>query len=138
MNTTHYKRHILDLPEMDSQHTYLYLLFDSIEEYPAPSDSPRIKLLLAEIERYIMFHFISEENLMKSYKFPGFAVHQSAHESAANKLIAFMDDFDAGRLNSAALKIFLTGWLMDHSVESDNEYAVWIRNFRSSNLLSSL
>jgi hemerythrin len=112
-------RHILGLPEMDTQHEYLYSLFDRIE---AVGQQERMKALLAEIERYLLFHFECEERLMRMYEFPGFGVHQSDHEQAGKRLVAFLDDFDNNRLNPAALRIFLTGWLMEHSRISDSEY----------------
>jgi hemerythrin len=123
-------RHCLGLPEMDEQHNYLYSLFDRIEKSPQVADKTATKALLEEIERYVLFHFASEEQLMRLYGFPGFAVHQSDHETAGAKLVQFMDDFDAGRLNPGALRIFLTGWLMEHSKLSDSEYVAWVKKKR--------
>jgi len=36
-----------------------------------------MKTLLAEIEGYLLFHFDSEEHLMRHYGYPRFAEHQS-------------------------------------------------------------
>jgi hemerythrin len=123
-------RHILGLPEMDEQHSYLYSLFDAIEPTAKEQNSLKLKNLLDEIERYLLFHFDSEERLMRSYGFEGFAVHQSDHESGASRFLKFVDDFDNGSLNPAALRIFLTGWLMEHSMQSDELYAVFIKRAR--------
>jgi hemerythrin len=123
---TYTGRHILGLPEMDEQHNYLYSLFDRIEQSPHVTNTTCTKALLEEIERYVLFHFASEEQLMRLYGFPGFATHQSDHESAGAKLVQFMDEFEAGRLNPGALRIFLTGWLMEHSRISDSEYGTWV------------
>jgi hemerythrin len=116
---------------MDSQHDYLYRLFDRIEQSPRVTDQVATKALLAEIERYILFHFESEERLMRAYAVPTFTVHQSDHEQAGTRLSDFLDDFEAGRLNPAALRAFLTGWLNEHSRISDTEYVKWIRSFRT-------
>jgi hemerythrin len=116
----------LGLPEMDAQHAYLYSLFDRIES----ANADKMKELLREIEGYLLFHFSSEEHLMRHYKFPGFAVHSSDHEAAGTRLVRFLDDFDAARLNPAALRIFLIGWLSEHSKISDSQYAEWIKNCR--------
>lgn len=129
--TQYNDRHQLGLPEMDEQHRYLYSLFDRIEKTPAVKNYSAFRLLLAEIERYIQFHFTSEENLMRAYGFSGFAVHQSDHETAANRFVRFSDDFDSHQLNPNQLRIFLTGWLMEHSQQSDNLYAEWIASVRS-------
>jgi hemerythrin len=116
----------IGLPEIDAQHAYLFSLFDKIESV----DAGKMKELLREIEGYLLFHFSSEEYLMRHYKFPGFAVHSSDHEAAGTRLVRFLDDFDAARLNPAALRIFLTGWLSEHSKISDSQYAEWIKNCR--------
>jgi len=123
-------RHVLGLPEMDEQHRYLYRLFDSIENGPQVVDKKRMENLVTELERYLNFHFASEELLMRSYKYPAFAQHQSDHENAANRFFQFAEDLDGDRLNPAALRIFLTGWLMEHSLTIDADYASWIRQCR--------
>jgi hemerythrin len=121
---------LIGLPEMDEQHAYLYRLFDKIDHAAQAAGTDQMKTLLTEIEGYINFHFESEEHLMRHYGYPGFAVHQTDHEAAGAKLVQFMDDFDLGRLNSNGLRIFLTGWLMEHSSISDTDYATWIKRCR--------
>jgi hemerythrin len=122
-------RHLLHIPEMDTQHEYLYSLFDSIEPTFAvgPAGARRAVSLLDEIERYLLFHFSSEEHFMRMYGFPGFAVHQSDHEQAGMKVAQFLEAFSKGALNPAAFRIFLTGWLMEHSASEDENYAAWIK-----------
>jgi hemerythrin len=119
-------RFILDLPEMDAQHSYLYSLFDAVESSANVLDPAGTASLLDEIERYLAFHFESEELFMRRYAFPGFAAHQTDHEAAGARFVRFQNDFADGKLNPGALKIFLTGWLMEHSEKSDAEYAEWI------------
>jgi hemerythrin len=124
-------RHVLGLPEMDTQHEYLYSLFDTIEAVATGGGRDGLRNLLKEIERYLVFHFECEERLMRMYDFAGFAVHQGDHEQAGNKLVAFLDDFESNRLNPAALRIFFTGWLMEHSRISDSEYVKKVREERA-------
>jgi hemerythrin len=128
--TSSHDHYILGLPEMDEQHNYLYCLFDRIEPSQQVTSKTGTKALLEEIERYLLFHFSSEEQLMRTYGFPGFATHQSDHDSAGDKFVQFTDDFEANRLNPGALKIFLTGWLMEHSRISDSEYVEWVKERR--------
>ena len=126
-------RYILEFAEMDVQHEYLYRLFDSIEQSIEVTDVSFMKTVLQEIERYLNFHFTSEEHLIRSYEVPGFAEHQSDHENMASQFIRYINDFDAGQLNPAALRIFLTGWLMEHSEQSDSQYVSYIKEVRSKN-----
>jgi len=126
------ERYKLGLPEMDTQHDYLYSLFDRIESASTVTNTSATKALLDEIERYVLFHFSSEEYLMRLYNVKSFAMHQSDHEQASNRLVRFMDDFEAGKLNPAALRIFLTGWLMEHSRSCDAGYVEEVRKVRES------
>ena len=116
---------------METQHEYLYSLFDKLDTFSNNKNQPTLKLLLDEIERYVLFHFECEEHLMRLYGFTGFAVHQTEHEQFSARLIRFLDDSDAGQLNVAALRIFATGWLMEHSTLADSEYVTWIKNKRA-------
>lgn len=124
-------RYILGFDEMDVQHKYLYSLFDQIDSSIKVTDEVRMKRILDEIELYLNFHFTCEEHLIRLYDAPGFAEHQSDHERVASRFIGYIDDFDAGQLNPASLRIFLTGWLMDHSELSDSIYVKHILNCRS-------
>ncbi|MBN1603787.1 MAG: hemerythrin family protein [Chitinispirillaceae bacterium] len=126
------ERYTLGFPEMDSQHEYLYDLFDSIEPVFTSGNLSATERLVHEIEHYFIFHCECEEHLMRMYNTPSFAVHQSDHERAQQKLLQFLDDYEASRLNPAAMRIFFTGWLMEHSKLSDSEYVTWVKECRKS------
>ena len=68
---------------------------------------------------------------MRHYRYPRFAEHQSDHEAFAARFVRFLDDFTGNRLNPAALRIFLTGWLMEHGEMSDRDYTDWIIKCRN-------
>ena len=122
---------IIGLPEMDAQHAYLYRLFALLEDGSRVADPDRTKRLLVEIERYLHFHFTSEEHLMRCYLYPEFGAHQTDHEAAGGRFLRFLDDFDAGILNPAAAKLFLHGWLSEHGRTADTAYVSWIERRRS-------
>ncbi len=120
----------LGLPEMDEQHFYLYRVFDLLPQENRVGNREMTESVLKEIERYLNFHFTSEEHLMRMYDFPGFAAHQSDHELAALRLVSYMDDFEAGKLNPKALRSFLFSWLYEHSIDSDTIYVKWVEKVR--------
>lgn len=120
-------RHLLGLPEMDSQHDYLYRLFDLLTNEPSPF---AMKALLAEIEGMLDFHFTSEEHLIRHYKVPGFAAHQADHEQAAAAFLTGLAAFEHDELNPARLRATLTGWLSEHARAADQQYADLIRQRR--------
>jgi len=121
----------LGLPEMDEQHRYLYQVFDYLLMPSVKADTRATKRVLDEIERAVLFHFASEQDLMRRYAFPGFAVHQSDHEAAESRIVDFLDDVETGRFDAGALHYFLTTWLAEHSLISDSEYVAWIKQRRA-------
>jgi len=131
------ERYRLGLPDMDAQHHYLYALFDRLEPSATVTDAAAAAPLLAEIERYLLYHFACEEHLMRMYKFPQFAAHQGDHAGAENKLGQFLNDFEQRQLNPARLRLFLTGWLMEHSRLSDAVYVAWIKQCRDEQTQSA-
>lgn len=123
-------RHILNVPEMDLQHQYLYSLFDRIEDNATVSNKEETARLLKEIEGYLLFHFNSEEHLIRLYGAPGFAAHQTEHEQAGGRLVGFLEDFESGSLNPARLRFVLSNWLAEHALLCDEQYAKVIRKIR--------
>lgn len=122
-----YERPILGIPEMDAQHDYLYTLFDRLTADISREDMSE---LLDEIAGYLDFHITSEEHLIRHYKVPGFSVHQADHVSAAQTFLKYMDAFEQGSMNPARLQNAMTGWLGEHSLSADMEYADFIRAIR--------
>ena len=117
----------IGIPEMDAQHDYLHALFARLVVLQTREE---LKALLGEIEGMLDFHFTSEEQLMRHYRVPGFAAHQTDHEQAAQAFLDGVDAFERDQLNPARLRNSLAGWLAEHSRSVDMEYAVLIRERR--------
>jgi hemerythrin len=130
------KRFKLGFDEMDVQHDYLYNLFECIEKTHILMDVFYTKRLLREIENYIMFHFECEERLMRMYGVLTFTVHKSDHEQFEQRVAAFIDDFEANRLDPKNLRMVLSEWLYEHSRVSDSEYVTFINRKREDILLN--
>jgi hemerythrin len=124
-------RHILGVPEMDEQHRYLYSLFARIEETDTVLDPISTSHLLNEIEGYLLFHFTSEEHLIRMYQAPGYTVHKADHEQTGERFISFLEELEKGTLNPLKLKWFLISWLNDHAKTIDEEYARHIKQKRT-------
>jgi len=118
---------VLGIPEMDAQHDYLYMLFDRLIEDQTQDEMAD---LLDEIAGYLDFHLTSEEHFIRHYKVPGFAVHKSDHELAAQSFLKYVDDFERGSLHPARLRNSMVGWLDEHSRGADMEYADFVRELR--------
>jgi hemerythrin len=124
-------QYLIDFPEMDEQHRYLFFLFAKIENGTTVIDKVFMGKLLKEIEQYLLFHLTCEEQLMRLYGFQQFAVHQSDHEVFSKRFIHFLEQFDSDGMNPAALQIFLTGYFLEHITTSDISYVNWINEKRN-------
>ena len=127
--TTEQTKPRLDIPEMDAQHDYLYILFERLCE---PLSKNKMAGLLDEIAAYLDFHITSEEHLMRLYKAPELAAHQSDHELAAQTLLRYIDDFERGEFNPGRLYKAMCGWLYEHTLDADMKYAEHIKEHRGS------
>jgi hemerythrin-like metal-binding protein len=116
--------YILGLPEMDAQHSYLYGLFGQLD---ISANGP---LLLKEIDRYLEFHFSSEEHIMRAYGFPGYTVHAADHELAASVFVGYCDNALAGTMTLLTVKKHMHNWLTEHGRSADAQYVKWIQDKR--------
>jgi hemerythrin-like metal-binding protein len=127
-NNTEHTKPSLGIPEMDTQHDYLYLLFEQLLKQHSRDDMSN---LLDEIAGYLDFHITSEEHLIRLYKVPGLAAHRSDHELAAQTLLRYIDDFERGDFSPGRLYKAMTGWLYEHTLDSDMKYAEFIKPLRN-------
>ena len=102
--------------EIDLQHRYFLALINRLRaELDACDDETYRRRLLDELGRYAAFHFISEENLMLKYGYPGYEQQCRLHLELIDQL--------SWRMQSrphADLFDFLIGWFVHHTVEEDH------------------
>jgi hemerythrin len=71
--------------------------------------------IITELEKYAVFHFISEENLMLSLQYPEYKFHQALHFDLLEQFnIVKHDHLDFHRFHA-----FLRDWFINHTVEED-------------------
>ena len=84
---------LIGISVVDKQHKRLIDLFDEIisvsnEDY----DEDRILLLLNELQRYTIYHFNTEEELMRQANFQNTEMHLKQHNLFKKKIGDFMID----------------------------------------------
>lgn len=71
----------------------------------------------------MVYHFKTEEKYMQNFKFTGYQAHKKEHEGFVNKVDAFQNDFDEGKLGlSIEVMTFLRDWVLKHIKETDKKY----------------
>jgi hemerythrin len=127
MSSETFEKPLLGIPEMDAQHEYLYRLFDKLTDELSHAEMQK---LLDDIARYLDFHITTEEHFIRMYNVPGIAEHKADHELAAQSFLKYVDDFENGNLNPARLQKSMVGWLYEHSLGSDMDYAEFVKQLR--------
>jgi len=117
-------------PEIDKQHTRLFLLGEDVVESLTNFDEKNIAV--AHLQAFIAFaqeHFKYEEGLMRSASYPGADQHARDHASLLTELISHCRRVQWGQnTNPASLTDFLWNWLILHIDLADRELVVWLKS----------
>ena len=113
--------------EIDYQHRYFLRLikrFGLLTEEKL--DENYLNRLLKEISSYAVFHFISEENMMIRNNYPLLSKHQKHHEDLILKLDEQITALQYDKQSLISLIAFLANWFMNHTVEEDQKFALFL------------
>lgn len=85
--------------------------------------------ILTMLEGYTGDHFEHEEKVMAEYGFPGLAEHQAIHQSLRDTVQELVAREGTGTQELAQeLLKFLRSWLLEHIVEVDKKYGVYLES----------
>jgi hemerythrin len=72
-------------------------------------------------------HFSTEEGLMESTAFPGFAEHRARHQELTRKVAEFIARHeDDDKVVYSQFMYFVRDWLSKHMLHEDHGYAPWL------------
>lgn len=116
------------LPEIDIQHQrFLYL----IKKIYLEKNNKKENLLLKEIYRYAVFHFVSEEELMMVYSYSDIEKQKQSHQDLLSDLSSFVNPIQGFIFNKEKFLYFLVKWFADHTTGEDKELGRFINTVRS-------
>lgn len=113
---------------VDEEHKKLVDLIEAMHT-SIRDDEPKktVERVLAEIAEYTQTHFHNEEALMEEKEYPELEAHKSQHQSLIEEVGEYKDrlrnDFPGSRQE---LYRFLREWLINHIMESDKAFGVYI------------
>jgi hemerythrin len=115
--------------KIDEQHMKLFsitnMLFDSMQ---GAQDREVIGSVLKELQQYVIYHFKTEESLMKMYHYPDLNKHISEHQEATHKSHMFMVEYERGGQNiDIELLKFLSDLIQNHVLRTDRNYIPYIQ-----------
>lgn len=111
---------------IDSQHQKLFQLADGLYGLVSSGEKDRNKVgkVIQELVEYVMFHFGSEEELMKKIGYADADSHISAHRAFNDYTSKLVGDFSAGKeVDLGELYTYIGKWLVDHITVVDKKLA---------------
>jgi len=116
----------LGIEQVDLQHRYFLDLINRIDRRLRDRTGVvEREPLLAELEAYARFHFISEENLMAEYGFPGLTGHRVLHSDLLGHLNNEEKLYELGMAGPDHLLDWLHDWFVTHTQGADREFAAY-------------
>ncbi len=77
--------------------------------------------LLREVEKFVDFHFFSEENMMLRSGYPDYVEHQQKHAELLEGLRERMQAYASDKINLEAVVVFLFDWFVMHTAQLDKK-----------------
>jgi hemerythrin len=110
--------------EFDKHHQHLVgLLNKSFDEFERNAPPKELESIINELVDYAAYHFAAEEQWMAQNAYPKLAEHAQMHDSFSSEVLAFQEDFIAGKVSlNLDLFSFLVDWLVGHILETDADY----------------
>ena len=121
-------KYTLHIAEIDRQHQKLFALFNDL--YDAMQDghgNEVIDKVLTGVVDYTVYHFDTEEKLLRQYGYQDEAAHRAEHVKLAEQAKALVLKHRAGeaKVTLATLK-FLCDWLNNHILGTDKKFAPFL------------
>lgn len=119
---------ITGITDVDEQHKKLFKIIDSLANKNLDAD--KITEILIDLRNYVIEHFSTEENYMKSLAYPDYEEHKALHKkftSDYNDLLLKLASEDSFLKIVPNLSELLNGWLKTHYQEADVKMATFLK-----------
>jgi len=116
----------LGIEDIDFQHHYFLNLINRLsDELRMATDQKRRSALIAELNAYARFHFVSEENIMAKAGYPDLENHRQHHLDLISQLNSREAMLQLEKTDARAEDIvkFLVEWFLSHTTGEDRLFA---------------
>jgi len=126
-----HKEYSIGVDEIDSQHKRLLELMGHVYELGKVGNShPLLEAVLGELSRYALFHFRSEELLMRTYSYPGYIEQRKEHDKLLARLGELLPEVSSGSRKIGSFLLFLVNWFVDHDNYLDKDFGSYVVSAR--------
>lgn len=124
----------IGVEDIDLQHRYFVVLLNRFMDEISSTDTQYREALIAELNAYARFHFISEENTMKRANYPMLREHKNSHRELMDQLSSKQHRvlMENTELANNALIDFLVAWFLQHTKMEDQLFAEFLHEQTSA------
>jgi hemerythrin len=121
---------------VDEQHKGLLDFVNDLFNHSTGNESEErayFKKVINKAVQYINVHFATEEKIMISTKFPGYAEHKKAHAEFTLAVVQSADDYESGKKRVLSkFACYLKDWILTHIAIMDVQYAAYLKKIAAS------
>jgi len=122
------KKYLVGVDALDSQHQEIVTLVGELYESIIAKKPRDLHLeLLTRFVKLAKTHFATEEQVLRTHRYPGYLRHKAAHEGLARNLMDYRERIvrRERELNIEYVDLMKL-WLVDHFADFDLEYAKFL------------
>ncbi|MFA9378400.1 MAG: bacteriohemerythrin [Lachnotalea sp.] len=119
----------LGITSIDTQHQILFEIGNKIYDLliirsKESDDYDEIKEIISELEKYVICHFKTEENLLEKYNYPDIEAHKKEHAVFATYLEQINEEDIQNHQTEFLKDLFdnFTQWIFNHIITTDYLY----------------
>lgn len=127
----------IGVPTLDRQHQRFFQLVAELDELAGSGDQfrtltpgykSRMLSLILQLRSYALEHFVAEEKLQESSRYPNYIRHRKQHNAAGIRLMDMENRVLGGDIYVAREMLdFASQWLRRHILEEDMNFARHLR-----------
>lgn len=118
------------IKEIDGQHKVLIdMLNELYDAMQSGKSNDILGAIIYKLVHYTKTHFATEEKYFDKFGYPDTFAHKKEHEKFTQKVLAFKNDFDAGKVAmTVSITSFLKDWLASHIQGVDKKYGPFLNS----------
>lgn len=112
---------------IDNQHKEMTVLVNKLYDILISGKSKIISKLMGQLLNGLKFHFETEENFMKSLRFPGYISHKLEHDRFYNQVLSFSGSSSKGKKSLTIENLeSVRRWFFNHLEISDRKCCIFL------------
>lgn len=118
----------VNIISIDTQHKKLIEEINNFyNNLSRKSNNEVISEILYQLKKYSIYHFQTEEALMKKFGFQGYKEHKKEHELFIQKVNDVEKKLSEGKMVlTVEIANFLKDWLTNHVFNTDKQYSKYL------------